>query len=181
MLKRQPPGCPSSDCVGIVRFRTRRRRAGILLLVVLATGQGCYSYHTTQLPDIQLGEEVRLVLEDRGYRRVAPGAAQEAAPMLEGRLAGVTNDSLTLSVWIGEAYRGTPFESAYQDIAIPLIDVQRVEHREFSRKRTALVAAGVVAVIFVLIEGIGLVNFLGNGGEDDEPDPPLPVGIGGAP
>ena len=101
--------------------------------------------------------------------------------MLEGQLAGVTNDSLTLSVWIGEAYRGTPFESAYQDIAIPLIDVLRVEHREFSRKRTALVAAGVVAVIFVLIEGIGLVNFLGNGGEDDEPDPPVLTGIGGAP
>lgn len=183
MLKRQSPGCPSSGCVDVVRFWTRRRRTGILLLVVLATGQGCFSYHTTQLPDVQPGEEVRIVLQETSYRQIAPGAAPEAAPRLEGRLVGVRDDSLTLSVWIGEQYRGTLFESTYQDLVIPLMDVQRVEHRVLSGRRTALASAGVVVLIVSLIESIGLVKILGSGGGDNIPNPPLPLfgGIGGGP
>ncbi len=181
MPKTQPPRSSSPEAGCHIRFRTRRRQTGILLLAILTTGQGCYSYHATQLPDVQPGEEVRVVLEEAGYRRVAPGAAREAAPRLEGRFAGVTDDSLTVQVWIGEAYRGTPFESAYQDLVIPLIDVQRVENRVLSGKRTALVATGVVALIAVLIDSLGLVNILGNGGGEGIPDPPLFRGIGGAP
>jgi hypothetical protein len=157
----------------------RGHSASIVLLLVLPFSQGCYSYQTTQLSNLQRGEQIRVVLEEDGFRRVVPGAARSASPRFEGRFSGSTDDSLTVSVWIGEAYRGTPFEAAYEDIMIPRVDLQRVEHRRLSKPRTAVAAAGIVAGIVVLIESIGVVNFLGNGGESGPPDPPLPVGIGG--
>jgi hypothetical protein len=141
---------------------------------VLALGQGCYGYRATELPSLVPGEEVRVELNEAEYRRVAPGAALVGANRLEGRFAGLTEDSLLLSVWIGEAYRGTPFESAYQDVPIPRSDVARVENRQLSRTRTALVSVGVAALIAVLIDSVGLVEIFGGGRGGDLPGPPEP-------
>lgn len=152
--------------------RAHRRRAALLLLVVLATGQGCYSYRPTVLRNIHPGEQVRVVLEDEGYRRVAPGAPPEAARRVEGDFLRMTDDSVALSIWIGEAYRGTPFEAAHQEFAIPRSAVVRVEHRALSTWRTAVTAAGVVAVIATLIDGIGLVEVFGGDDDGVEPFPP---------
>jgi hypothetical protein len=148
-------------------------------MAVLASGQACYSYHTAQLPNIQPGEEIRLSLEEEGFRRVVPGAGQNAAPRVEGRLAGVTNDSVTVRVWIGEAYQGTPFYSTYQNLTLSLEQVRSVEHRTLSRRRTALVAGGALVLIGVLIESIGFTDLFGDGGGGTIPQPPDPTGIGG--
>ena len=150
---------------------------GLFLLVIPATGQGCFSYAVTELPQIQLQNEIRVELEDTGYRRIAPGASRNERPRLEGRLARADSDSLTVSVWIGAPYLGTPFQSAYQDIVVPLDDVRLVEARRLSRRRTALAAAGTVALIAFLIDSIGLVNLLGDGGVVvAPPDPPTREG-----
>ena len=173
MPRNQPSGRPSEDRLGFGRLRTCRRMWGPCLLVILATGQGCFSYAVTELPRIRLQEEIRVELEDRGYRRIAPGANRDDMPRLEGRLARVDSDSLTVSVWIGEPYLGTPFQSTYQDIVVPLDDVRLVETRRLSRKRTALTAVGAVAIIVFLIDSIGFVDILGDGGVGEPPpDPP---------
>jgi hypothetical protein len=140
-------------------------------------GQGCFTYQTTSIPDIQPEEEVRVTLEDRSFRRVAPGADQGALPRLEGRFGGASEDSLTLRVWIGEAYAGTPFYSTYQNLMLPVDQVIQVENRKLNKGRTALVTAGVLVGIGVLIEGIGLTNVFGSGGGDGPPDPPEPEGL----
>ena len=166
-------GNPSEELCGFVRFLTGRRTSWPFLLGILATSQGCFSYTVTELPGIRPQEEIRVELEDRGYRRIAPGANPNDRPRLEGRLARVDSDSLTVSVWIGEPYLGTPFQSTYQDIVIPLEHVRLVETRRLSRKRTALTAAGAVAVIAFLIDSIGFVDILGDGGVGEvPPDPP---------
>ena len=174
MPRNQPLGRPSEDRLGFGRFWTCRRMWGPCLLVILATGQGCFSYAVTELPQIRLQNEIRVELEDTGYRRIAPGgASRNQRPRLEGRLAKVDRDSLTVSVWIGEPYLGTPFQSTYQDIVVPLEDVRVVEARRLSRRRTTLAAAGTVALIAFLIDTIGLVNILGDGGVGEPPpDPP---------
>lgn len=173
MQRNRPSDDPLEDRFGFVRFLTGRRMSRVLLLGILATGQGCFSYTVTELPRIRPQEEIRVELEDRGYRRIAPGANRNHRPRLEGRLARVDSDSLTVSVWIGEAYLGTPFQSTYQDIVIPLHDVRAVETRKLSRRRTALTAAGTVAVIAFLIDSIGFVDILGDGGVGEiPPDPP---------
>lgn len=155
--------------------RMRRHAASIVFLLVLPFSQGCYSYHTTSLPQVQPEEEIRITLEEQGYRRVAPGAGLNSAPRVEGRFGGMTGDSLTLRVWIGEAYAGTPFYSTYQNVMLPLNEVQRVEHRRLSKGRTAAVAAGVLVGIGALIESVGWIDVFGSGDENGPPDPPEPV------
>ncbi len=166
-------GSFSEQCFGFVRFLTGRQVSWLYLLAILVTGQGCFSYAVTELPGIRLQEQIRVELEDRGYRRIAPGANPNDRPRLEGRLARVDSDSLTVSIWIGEPYLGTPFQSAYQDIVVPLEHVRLVETRRLSRKRTALTAAGAVAIIAFLIDSIGFVDILGDGRVGEvPPDPP---------
>ena len=157
--------------------RGRRQAIAIALFLVLSVGQGCFTYHATAIPDIQPEEEVRVTLEDRSFRRVAPGADQSAPPRLEGRFGGATADSLTLQVWIGEAYAGTPFYSSYQNLMLPLDQVIQIENRQLDKGRTALVTAGVLVTIGVLIESVGLTDVFGSGGGDGPPDPPEPQGI----
>ncbi len=173
MQRNRPSSSPSEESLGFTRFPTGRATSWPSLLWVVATGQGCFSYSVTELPRIQPQEEIRVELEDRGYRRIAPGANPNDRPRLEGRLARVDSDSLTVSVWIGEAYLGTPFQSTYQDIVIPLHDVRAVETRKLSRKRTVLTAVGTTAIIAFLIDSIGFVDILGDGSVGEAPpDPP---------
>ncbi|MGH7505002.1 MAG: hypothetical protein ACRELX_05110, partial [Longimicrobiales bacterium] len=113
---------------------------------MFATGQGCYRYTPAELPDVEPDAEVRVTLNDEGSNSVLPGSYAVGEQRVEGRLSGFSEDSLVISVWIGEAYRGTPFESTYQRVAIAREDVVSVEDRQLSKPRTALVAVGVVAV-----------------------------------
>lgn len=151
--------------------RAHRRAAAVLMLAALAVGQGCYAYHPTELARLRPNEEIRVVLREEGYRRVAPGAAEQSPQELEGRFVRTTPDSVGLSVWIGGAYRGTPFESAYQYFTVPRVDVLRVENRQLSAWRTAVVAVGAAAVIAGLIKGVRLLE---NGGGDSGGTPPYP-------
>lgn len=179
MLKGESHRTSSSRADGILLSPSLRRRSALLLLLVVTAGQGCFTYQAAELPEIRTGEEVRIVLEEEGYRRVAPGAQQGAAPRFEGRLFAVTPDSLTLSVWIGEAYQGTPFYSTYQNLMLPLEQIRSVEHRRLSKGRTALVAGGVMVLIGVLIESVGFTDLWGGDGGGGPPDPPEPVGFRG--
>lgn len=150
----------------------RRRRRGIVLFTALAAGQGCYTYHPAELGSLVPPEEIRVELDEAEYRKVAPGGSMVGPPRVEGKFARVAGDSLVMSVWIGDAYRGTPFESSYQDVSIPLGEVVRTESRRLSRGRTALASAGAVAIIAVLIDSIGLVDIFRGWGDDDLPTPP---------
>jgi hypothetical protein len=152
------------------------RQVVLSLLLVLAAGQGCYRYHAVQLPGLETGEDVRIELRQAEYRRIAPGSAFGGPGRMKGRFGGVRQDSLVLSVWIGEGYQGTPFASAFQDLVIPLADVVAVENRQLSKGRTGVVAAGVVALAAVLIDSVGLVEIFGSGGGEGPPQPPEPEG-----
>ena len=61
---------------------------------------------------------------------------------------------LTLSLWVGQQYRGTPFENARQRVSLGVPEVVEVRRRELSRGRTALLAAGVIALTVVLADRI---------------------------
>jgi hypothetical protein len=165
MLLHDPPGRP--------RHRYRRRCA-IVLLCALATGQGCYVYRSADVGAVEPNEEVRVTLTDRGSSTVLPGAYATGERMVEGRFAELTQDSLVISVWIGEAYRGTPFETTYQRVAIPRVDVVEIEDRQLSKARTAIVAAGVVAVIVTMIDQLGVIPIFRRSDDGGQPTPPEP-------
>ncbi len=148
-----------------------------LLLLSVRGGQGCYGDHVVDLQGVTPGEEIRIQL-DRQDRRVAPGGAAAGPRRLEGRFGSVTADTLVMSVWIGKNFAGTPFASSYQDIQIPLGDIEVTENRQLSKGRTALVGVGMAALITVLIDSIGLVQVFGSGGDGDPPLPPAGTLIG---
>lgn len=178
-MQRTPRATPlpaTGAQAGTEPARRHRRVVAAALLPVLAVGQGCYSYHVTDLQSLTPDEEIRVSLDAAEYRRVAPGGSMAGPQRIEGRFAGLKEDSLIVAVWIGESYVGTPFASAYQDIMIPREEVVGVEHRQLSKGRTALVTAGSLALIAVLIDSVGLVQVFGSGGGDGPPDPPEPEG-----
>ncbi|HEX7051775.1 MAG TPA: hypothetical protein VF188_16335 [Longimicrobiales bacterium] len=166
---------PSID----IGARRAHRRGVAFIAIAAAAGPACYSYHPAELAHVQPGEQVRVVLEDAGYRRIAPAAAADAEPRLEGRFQGATADSLALSIWIGQAYRGTPFQTAHQTVQLPRDEVIRIERREISTLRTALTAAGVVGVLAYLIANITSSPEAPIPGGEPPPPPPGPGGEGG--
>jgi hypothetical protein len=139
---------------------------------------GCYRYAPAEPAGIVPEAEIRVTLNDQGYRTILPGSAEVGRRTVEGRLVELTADTLAISVWIGEAYRGTPFETTYQRVPIPRADVVLVENRRLSKPRTALLAAGVMAVIVTLIDQLDVVRIFGDG-DPTPPDPPSPDGLRG--
>jgi hypothetical protein len=154
--------------------RRYRRCCATVLLCALATGQGCYVYRSADAGAVEPNEEVRVTLTDRGSSTVLPGSYATGQRTVEGRFTELTADSLVISVWIGEAYRGTPFETTYQRVPIPRLDVIEVENRQLSKARTAIVAAGVVAVIVTMIDRLGVIPIFNRGSDDGQLPPPTP-------
>lgn len=174
MLRTKSPDPYSCRTHRLIMSRQLRRSAAVALLLVMTAGQGCYTYHMASLPELRPEEEVRVTLNEEGFRSALPGANRDSPRRLEGRFGGATADSLILRVWIGEAYEGTPFYSTYQNMMLPMDQVLGLENRQLSRGRTAVVTAGVLVLIGVLIESIGVVDFFGGGGDGGPPDPPEP-------
>ncbi len=156
-------------------FRSGRRRAAAALLFVLVAGQGCYAYHETELGRLTPGEQVRVRLKDKNTEEPVPGIAPTVTQRrFEGRFRRVAGDSVIVSIWIGAAYAGTPFESTFQDVILPRTDIAEVENRQLSKSRTALVAAGVGVVIAALISRVGWDRVFSLGGGSGPPPPPSP-------
>ncbi|MEX1183416.1 MAG: hypothetical protein WEF86_09280 [Gemmatimonadota bacterium] len=154
----------------------RVRGWGTLLLpVCLLVSPGCYTYHETSVTALEPDEAVRVTLNAAGARAVLPGGG--GAESFEARFTEAAPDTLVFSVWIGAAYRGTPFESTYQRIVVPRSDVRLVEDRQLSRNRSALVAAGVIAAIVVLIDQLDWVPIFSRDGGGGTIDPPETEGV----
>lgn len=164
----------ASECGRTVRSAIAGR-SSVLVLAALLTAPGCYSYTGTTIEALEPGEEVRVTLTASGAASALPGSP--GADNFEARFTEARPDSLEFSVWIGAAYRGTPFESTYQTIVLPRSDVTAVEDRQLSRNRTALVAVGVVAVILTIIDQLEWVPIFSTGDDDSPGGIPEPEGI----
>lgn len=161
-------------CFPVRRARRARRRTSFALVSVLVAGQGCYAYHRTELPDLARGEQVRVRLADKDPVALSGGGPVVGHKTIEGRFDRLDTDSVILSVWIGEAYAGTPFETTYRTLMLPRDVVARVENRQLSKSRTTVMAAGAVAVIALLIDRIGWDRVFSGGGGQGPPNPPSP-------
>lgn len=151
--------------------RPAGRRRWLLLAILLGALPGCYTYHVTDMSSLEPGEEVRVQVGTDQFVSSGFGSTYLGPRRLEGRFAEVTPDSLIVSLWVGSAYRGTPFESARQNLGIAISDVAQVENRQLNRTRTMLAAAGTLGVIWYMIDGLGLLH---NTGMDEGEDPWTP-------
>lgn len=149
-----------------------RRRRRLIPLLALILAPACFRYQAVELGTVSPREEVRVVLTDDAAVRLALNYGA-ISKRLEGQLSPTGADSLMLAVWIGRNYAGTSFENARQRLSLGRGEVVEVRRRTFSPTRTAIVTAGVLGVLGIIIDRIAFLenpNPLPGGGRGDVPD-----------
>ena len=152
------------------RARHKRLRAVVAGLLFLPWATGCYTYVPLWQGTPQTGTLIAVGLSDRGRaelaNRIGPGARQ-----LTGRVAGLSDSSLTLAVssvtYIGP---GTPMIWNGEMVVIPRDVVSGIQERRLSKTRSWLAAGAAVAAI-ALISTLAITGF-----GSDPPSDRLPGG-----
>lgn len=156
------------------RIRALTRSAATLGCVLLT---GCYSLRPVRLDGELAPGRVRAHLSDAGASRVAGplGAPRE---VLDGRLVTTTPGAITLLVPAGSAAgAGFGAETLYQELSIPLDEIDGLQRRELDRVRTGL-AAGAVGVVagFLLYQSLsGKTGGTGTPGTGGPPEARVPL------
>lgn len=138
---------------------------------MLAASSGCYGYFNADPATLHPGEQVRVVLNNEVADHLSP-AAMLSNQEVDGDFAGLTPDSLKLSVWIGQQYQGTGFSNAHQTVSIPRTSMQTVLQRRLSKVRTGLVVAGIVAGVAWVTRQIAFTPDANPPGGTTPPPPP---------
>lgn len=159
---------------GSISRAHRRRVSGALFLAVLATS-GCYHYVAIDPDAIAPDETVRV--------NVTPAAAQRFSGDLgvyttevDGKLASLGADSLTVAVPIERKYRGIAIDSTAQTLTLAKSELVDVRRSELSRGRTALTVAGVLAGFALLVHAVVQLTNPNPGTDTTVPPPPPPNG-----
>jgi hypothetical protein len=131
-------------------LRLHRISAPLLAALVAA---GCFKYTPVETSAVPAQEDVRVRVTTDAAVRIGPhlGTITER---LEGRLVPAGADSLTLAVWVGRDYVGSPFENARQRVSLGIGEVVEVRRRQLSVGRTSIAAAGVLLVTGILINRV---------------------------
>jgi hypothetical protein len=132
-----------------------------LAAYALIASSGCYGYFNSPPETIQPGEQVRVLLSNTALQRVSPAALRQES-ILEGDLVDLTSDSAALAIWIGQAFRGTQFETAHQTVTLPREQIVGFQRRELSEWRTAAAAVAVLGLAVAVIRKVGF---------DEDPNP----------
>lgn len=136
-------------------------RALIGLLAAWVSG-ACYSYVPLDGP-APVGTEVRA-------RLTTEKALEESellgvlTPDYEGRVMGVTSDSLMLSVITARAVGPSQVQTARRVVGLPMTGVAGLEERQLSGVRTAVAVAGGAGVVAALVAGVLTVGGDSGGG-----------------
>jgi len=126
---------------------------GALVLFGLPTLAACYTYVPVVGETPSPGEQLRVRLSQEQTIRLSEMTGQTIRT-LDGRLFRAEPDSLILDVGWGAIYAGTMFEGRRDTLAFHVQDLVEVDRRELSRGRTALVSAGLVAAMVMIVTSI---------------------------
>jgi hypothetical protein len=142
-----------------------------VLLPPVLTSAGCYSYKPSTTELVKPNEEIRVIVTDDALLRLNTQFGV-AAP-LEGRLAPLRADTFGLEIWVGRGFSGSDFALARQTVPLIRTDILEVQRRQLSVKRTTYFTLGVLAVMTILVDRLGLVDLPWR--DDTEiPTPPEP-------
>ena len=150
--------------------------AAVATGAALVLGSGCFSYVPAELGAVPAGRDVRLELTRVGFAQL-PEIPNRPGPELAGRLVRQDPGQLLLRVPVAIRADGMVTGTVEQDVLIPATDIIRVERREFSRRRTGVVALGGVALL------VGVIQAFGSGGPPvgQEPEKPIDEEAGSGP
>ena len=146
----------------------RRASRACALCLAAAGATGCFGYQS--LPaNTPPGLDVRVSLDPTAVASLE-GALGPRASLLEGRLVGRTDSTVTVAVRAVTRIGGDEERWSGDPVAVPLRAVERVERRRFDVFRTALAAGGVVAA--AVLAGRLAGEGEGGGGRVTVPSPP---------
>ena|SRR5688572_16943725 len=121
------------------------RRQVAVTVGVLHFCTACYTYVPVQTTPTN-GTQVALEVTDEGRvalnEKIGPGVVR-----LEGTLAGVEGDELLVDASAAKQVRGYVSELGGVRVRLPQRYVTRMDQRQLSKSRTALVIGGLVAVV----------------------------------
>lgn len=151
--------------------RAARRLAPVALLAAVVTG--CYRYvaHSPADP-MPAGARVRVQLNAAGASAI-DATIGPSVVTLDGETMEWRQDSIVLSVRSAQTRSGERFAWTGLRAAIPPTTIERIERREFSRRRSVVLGVGTAIagalVIKAAIDAAG-GGTPGSGG----PPPPMP-------
>ncbi len=137
-----------------------------ILLPLIVSSWGCYSYVPTTVDAVPEGAQVRalVTVERQAALRDQVGLNDDA---VEGQVVERRSDRLLLSVRTASTAEEFGSRSLYQRVEIPQADVLRVDARQVSPLKTAgivAVASGGIVVLLLEVLGGESVSGSGNGG-----------------
>jgi hypothetical protein len=141
------------------------------LAIATMANAGCYSYVPVSFQAVGSKEDVRVRVTEGAAARLAKDLGTFSTEV-DGQLAPEGADSISLGVPIDRSYRGTTIGTTTQTIFLSRSEVVEVRRREFSRSRTVLVSAGIVAGFGALAAGI--VQLVDQNGPSDQGTTPPP-------
>jgi hypothetical protein len=114
-------------------------------VAVLHVCTACFAYTTVQTPPAP-GAQIALEVTDEGRvalnDKIGPGVVR-----LEGTLAGVEDGELLVDAQAVKQVRGYISDLGGVRVRLPQQYVTRMDERRFSRKKTFLVAGGIVGAV----------------------------------
>ncbi|MGZ8456889.1 MAG: hypothetical protein ACXWZ4_09855 [Gemmatirosa sp.] len=131
---------------------TPRRRRGVAVgaLAVHTLLAGCYAHVPAAPGSVAPGARVRVALTDAGAQALA-SAVGTGVRGVEGRVVRLGGDTLVLSANRLLTTADVDVAWAGADLALPAAWRQGVERRRLSGGRTALLAAGSVALVAAVL------------------------------
>ena len=143
-------------------MRGVRRWVGVVGVMVLPA---CYRAVPIDASTPPVGETVSFVISDRGRvglgDRLGPGVAR-----VEGRVVEAGGEEFVVNVFRVASLNGETSAWSGETVRLNREYVERLQGRQLNKRRTALVAAGVTAVVVYFIATRGLGGLFSG---DDEP------------
>lgn len=144
------------------------------MIVVAFASSACYATAAQPVTASLVERRVEFVVSDEGRialrNQVGPGVGK-----LEGRVVRQDDSSWTLRVYRLTAISGESFAWTGESVELPVRAVQSVASRDFDRRATFLVAAGVTGAVAAFVWSRGL---FGSGFSTEDPgDPPGQVSL----
>lgn len=130
-----------------------RRRTALCLAVLACAAAGCYRYAPTDTPP-PVGTDVRVALSDEQALRLSDRTGQ-VAKTYDGRLMGVGDDSVSLSVvTFRMASEFTSSPTFRQTLTVSRDELEHLSVRELSAWRTGVVGVLAAALAYVLVDRV---------------------------
>jgi hypothetical protein len=131
------------------------RRVTTIAVGALHVCTACYTYTPVHTPPAP-GAQIALEVTDEG-RVALNGTIGPGVVRLEGTLAGIEGGELLVDAQAVRQLRGSISDLGGVRVRLPQRYVTRMDERRFSRRKTFIVAGGIVAMVaaFFVTKGFG--------------------------